>query len=1045
MAKRSDFAQKLLDDLRLRKERLATSQSSSRSHYKTGDAYGYSRQTYQGSTQNRTGALRSANTQSRSSRGQKSLYSGEASNQIVAFRRGQSSQQIGDLSMALALAIENGGKLRRMDSSGNGSMLTFLQQIGRGSMELNQMERINSMDRRHSSTIRVPNLSQFHIKEISKGAQKLNQILRAWSNGANLDRYSIEIGKELLKGAMDLEESLRMLVNMEDASQFMTEPQRKNRLVLLDDDDDNDEGDVIKSTEQKQLVLPPRFSFDDPTRRSRSNQQAKAIQKPGLPALTYPAEAKSFHHKDQTQSHLKTASHKRSTSFGNNTRNLSLLQEQANLSNSPQTKSEKGKISNVIAKLMGLEELPENPDSRYIREKDKNSNQTSDRKLLKTQGSTGNVEPKTGDAPNLSVPRIRMTKPGKSLLTQDIPSIVLGAEKRLAANSFRSELVSSTEEQPWKETQKVNSETKKERTNTEPFNPNSGDQRCKQEPERRKDVKTTREERSTEIRENKGHNDELYHMAPRTPRKKDFRPTLQEKLGYKERKLQMEKRNADVLFPFHPQKPPRDNGFEQSFVLQRPEPPEEKRMRVEMKSQDVKSKGSEIVHGTSPKPVQVEVLSFQRKNLHLDQSKPQKKFGPADSIYYAQADKLPDQSRPQNRDPRRVKSEPGKGRNSTVPVVEEKRILEPAPRARKVTEPLKNKMPRKLNEMKKKGGALHNLVKPLPQASYIERAKQIRRARPEGSAETGQVKTDKSAHREHNVKSTTAEASLQLLTTNAHEHQKEAEQLAPSYACDVSGTPELEEARNFPYDLNQNVSSVILNDPHVNSGEFGRDEELTSATIVPEPADGTAGETTHTHRLDKSEDWDDSKSGIQEKLRECERRLKHILMRSQLFLNTAEALFKLDSPAALLHVSDENSLGDNDKLILDCGYEIMKRKGRKQELAVHPFMKISVAFVRVRTLDDLVKQLNRNFDQLKLHGRNGNPECEPEYYVPKMLEVDVDVRDPDTNCMWDLGWNDAMFAFLEKDDVVRDVEKQVISGLIDEMTRDLLAAQDCDT
>ncbi|XP_030545406.1 uncharacterized protein LOC115751614 [Rhodamnia argentea] len=1038
MAKRSDFAQKLLDDLRLRKERLATSQSSSRSHYKTGDAYGYSRQTYQGSTQNRTGALRSANTQSRSGGGQKLLYSGEASNQIVAFRRGQSSQQIGDLSMALALAFENGGKLRRMDSSGNASMLTFLQQIGRGSMELNQMERINSMDRRHSSTIRVPNLSQFHIKEISKGAQKLNQILRAWSNGANLDRYSMEIGKELLKGAMDLEESLRMLVNLEDASEFMTEPQRKNRLVLLDDDDDDNEGDVIKSTDQKQLVLPPRFSFDDPARRSRGNQQFKAIQRPGLPALTYPAEAKSFLRKEQTQSHVRTASHKRSTSFSNNTQNLSPLQEQANLSNSPQAKPEKGKISNVIAKLMGLEELPENPDTRYILEKDKSSNQTSDRKLPKTQGSTGNVEPKTRDALNLSVPRIRMTKPGKNLSTQDIPSIALGGEKRHAANSFRLELVSSTEKLARKETQEVNSETKKERTNTDPFNPNSGDQKRKQEADRRKDVKTTREERSAEVPDNKGkaYNDELYHMAPRTPRKKDFRPTLQEKLGYKERKLQAEKRNADVLFPFHPQKPQRDNGFEQSFVLQRPEPPEEKRMRVEMKSQDVKSKGSEIVHKTSPKPVQEEVLSFQRKNLHLDQPKPQK-FGPADSICYTQADKLPDQSRPQNRVPRRVKSEPGKSRNSTVPVVEEKRILEPAPRARKVTEPLKNKMPRKLNEMKKKGGAL---VKPLPQASYKEGAKQIRRARLDGPAETEQGKTNKLAHREHNVKSTTAEASLQWLTTNAHEHQKEAEQLAPAYACDVDESHELEEARSFPYDLNQNVSSVILNDPHFNSEELGRDEELISATIVSEPADGTPGETTHTHRPDKSEDWDDSKYGVQEKLTECEKRLKHILMRSQLFLNTADALFKLDSPVALLPISYENSRGDDDKLILDCGYEIMKRKGRKQELAAHPFMKISVAFVRVRTLDDLVKQLIRNFNQLKRHGRDGNPECEPEYYVPKMLEVDVDVGDPDTNCMWDFGWNDAMSAFLEKDDVVRDVEKQVISGLIDEMTRDLLDA-----
>ncbi|KAL3734147.1 hypothetical protein ACJRO7_023489 [Eucalyptus globulus] len=1044
MAKRSDFAQKLLDDLRLRKERLATSQSSSHSHYKAGDAYGYSRQTYQGSTQNRTGAPRSANAHNRSNGGQKSLYGGEASNQIVAFHRGQGSQQIGDISMALALAIENGGKHQRMDLLGNSSMLTFLRQMGQGSLELNQMERANSMDRHHSSTVRVPNLSQFHIKEISKGAQKLNQILRAWSNGANLDRYSIEIGKELLKGAMDLEESLRMLVNLEDASEFTTTPQRKNRLVLLDnDDDDDDEGDVIKSTEQKQLVLPPRFSFDDPARRSKRNQHVKAIQKPALPNLTYTAESTSFRHKEQTQSLLKSASHKRSISSGDNARNLTSLQEQANLSNSSQTKSEKRKISNVIAKLMGLEEFPKNPDSRYTQEKDKSSKQTTNRKLLKklTQGITGNVDPKTTDTPNLSVPSLRTTQPGKSVLTQDITNVVVGAEKRLAANSIRPELVNSTENLPWKETQKFNSETKKDRTNTDLFNQNSGDQKRKQEAERRKDVKMMRVQKGTDIRENKGqvYNDELYHMAPRTPRRKEFGPTLQEKLGYKESKIQMERRNADVLSPVHPQKPQRDNGIEQSFVLQRPEPPEEKQMRVEMRSPDMRSKGSEIVHKTSPKPVQEEVLSFQRKNSHLDQLKPQK-FVPAEPIYDAQANKLPNQGRPQNRVPRRVKSELGKGRNNNMPVVEEKRIHEPAPRARKVTEPPKNKMPQKLNVVKKKSGALHNLVKPLPQASSREEAKQMRHARPDGSAETEQVKTNKSARGEHNVKSSTAEASHQW-PTNAHELQKEAEQLAPAYTCNVDETPELEEARNFPYDLNQNVPSIILNDPHVSSGAFGRDEGLMSATIISEPADGTTGATTYTHDLDESDDWDVSKSGIQEKMTECEKRLKHILMKSQLFLNTAEALFKLDSPTAFLHVGDENShVGDDDKLILDCGYEIMKRKGRKQELAVHPFMKISISFVRVETLDDLVQQLNQNFNQLKLHGRNGNPECEPEYYLPSMLELDVNVSDPDTNCMWDFGWNNAVFAFLEKDDVVRDVEKQVINGLIDEMTRDLLNA-----
>ncbi|KAK9270030.1 hypothetical protein L1049_025603 [Liquidambar formosana] len=55
-----------------------------------------------------------------------------------------------------------------------------------------------------------------------------------------------------------------------------------------------------------------------------------------------------------------------------------------------------------------------------------------------------------------------------------------------------------------------------------------------------------------------------------------------------------------------------------------------------------------------------------------------------------------------------------------------------------------------------------------------------------------------------------------------------------------------------------------------------------------------------------------------------------------------------------------------------------------------------------------------------------------------MLERDLQNRDPDVNCMWDFGWNEMMFAFLEKDDVIRDVEKLLLNGLIDEIARDFL-------
>lgn len=177
-----------------------------------------------------------------------------------------------------------------------------------------------------------------------------------------------------------------------------------------------------------------------------------------------------------------------------------------------------------------------------------------------------------------------------------------------------------------------------------------------------------------------------------------------------------------------------------------------------------------------------------------------------------------------------------------------------------------------------------------------------------------------------------------------------------------------------------------------------------------------------------------------EPLNESENHLKRILIKSQLFLNTAEALFKLNIPFVVLHAGSQDYHDEESKLVLDCGYEIMKRKGKKQELSVHPFMKISVTSIKVKSLDTLVKLLYKDLEKLKLYCRNGNAECltPVEDYLPKMLECDVYNWDIDVNCMWDCGWDKMMFAFLEKDDVIRDVEKFVLDGLLDEVAKDLL-------
>lgn len=175
-----------------------------------------------------------------------------------------------------------------------------------------------------------------------------------------------------------------------------------------------------------------------------------------------------------------------------------------------------------------------------------------------------------------------------------------------------------------------------------------------------------------------------------------------------------------------------------------------------------------------------------------------------------------------------------------------------------------------------------------------------------------------------------------------------------------------------------------------------------------------------------------------EPLTETENHLKQILIKSQLFLNTAEALFKLDIPIEVLNAGSHDHQDHEDrKLILDCGYELMRRKGRKQELSLHPCVKISISFQKMTSFDELVKELNKDCDKLRSYGRNGVEDCEVDEYLPRILENDVFNKDPHVNCMWDLGWNEGMFAFIEVDEVVKDVEKHLLNGLLDDITTDL--------
>ncbi|XP_059638140.1 uncharacterized protein LOC132280049 isoform X2 [Cornus florida] len=76
-------------------------------------------------------------------------------------------------------------------------------------------------------TKEIQNPSSFQLMEVSKGAQNLNRVIDSWSDGMTFDGHSEDVAKDLLKGALDLQDSLVMLSKLQEASHYMAQLKKK--------------------------------------------------------------------------------------------------------------------------------------------------------------------------------------------------------------------------------------------------------------------------------------------------------------------------------------------------------------------------------------------------------------------------------------------------------------------------------------------------------------------------------------------------------------------------------------------------------------------------------------------------------------------------------------------------------------------------------------------------------------------------------------------------------------------------------------------------
>ncbi|KAJ0815852.1 hypothetical protein HanPI659440_Chr00c28g0736751 [Helianthus annuus] len=190
------------------------------------------------------------------------------------------------------------------------------------------------------------------LVEVKNGAQKLNQAIDSWSNGVSFRSFKSQprdIANDLLKGALDLQESLLMLGKLQEASCMPCSKKKRE----------------TQSDESFSRVGSDRFesfrSYDSGYQKERKSangssrdcfMELREVIKDGLSKQNLLPPNKSY----RLSPDIASTSSSRSSSMMYSTHEFT-----SSDSISSRATEEKSKGSNLIAKLMGLEEFPSKP------------------------------------------------------------------------------------------------------------------------------------------------------------------------------------------------------------------------------------------------------------------------------------------------------------------------------------------------------------------------------------------------------------------------------------------------------------------------------------------------------------------------------------------------------------------------------------------------------------------------------------------------------------------------------------------------------------
>ncbi|XP_074568655.1 uncharacterized protein LOC141825167 [Curcuma longa] len=997
MAKQSDFTQKLLKDLRLRKEKLgySTSPGQKSTHVPPTEYQGNSFRPTDQRTREAMINYSSRNSISAeakeiwlTNKHNKAAVSELTSSDIVPVGRNKKIQNCIDVSMALALVLSNSGKLHYIAKLGN-EFITHSGPI------LYREHLLNNM-KIHAS--HYPFLSNLQVNEISEGVHKLNRVLETCS-----DRDSINIGRELLKGAMDLEESLKMLVTLQEASDFMVGSQ--GRQIRLLKDKGEDESSRNKVNRKNTQYSKTRISFDgstdhffranyDTLNQGKSELSPSFIRK-GMNTTDY----------DESSSHasMKIPEHRRSLSsspvfpssaqyssngcnddHNNKRQSSSTSKDKHSTSNHIQKLDRKQASGNVrmpsvVAKLMGLEEFPSSKaEAKKVGGKDLACTKQI---IIADAEARRKVVSQTLSMPSYEGNKClgeKLIGDTKAKIHKEIQST--STSKGYAPKSHSPKAaVAKNSVQPKEKVGKTEQRSKKIDQDMSP--------------KLEKDLEKSKQKMLS------WNHYEIFGKKDKVLKQKITEEDQSSLASSKIKTQQSHQLIAHMVKAKHAVSENEGKEHESNSNVKVATATKDERRS---KRSAVKLSKLKVDDATSAEKVRHEGYEEDAKQPkeHLESSNQEMQNIVNRVSDYRESNKTRTHENSDNMNS--LQNNPATERVKSLPT------------AKKVD----------AANMKAYRDKSHRVLGD----NFADVERQSKKI------QSSFLNDLEKRWKERTSKNQVQTVSLHETYTKQHHKQE-----SPSNLLSVDSPVDTGGDKNILQDIlveEQHVNDMIKEDSVASQNQkvsLSLDTEPRLSNLEEEEKQG-ATENKHSNcnhsKWQKQEICEANGQGL---LTKDENLLKQLLVNNQQFLDMAQALLNITIPGVVLQTRNKACQKEENKVLLDCGYELLRRKGKIENVrAMEPLY--SPGDVNI---DALVKELNNDFESLKFSNESTVSDDDAEFLY-MLLERDIENREPDINCMWDIGWSSIVAASLQKDEFTRDLEKHVLSGLISELARELI-------